>query len=91
MQCHHVLLLIAPCPCSAQVGGAQGLLKLITELKLSVMTSNLEDLSRLVDEQNAAYEAEREATEDKVKRLRLDIAQSLKDLEAHYYSSTYRL
>jgi hypothetical protein len=74
----------------AQVGEAQALFKLITELKLSLLTSNLEGLNAVVDERNAAFATSRDAAIANVKTLEADIDSCLDRLETHYYSSVYR-
>lgn len=72
------------------IAGAQALLKMITELKLSVLTSNLEGLNQLVDEQNAVFQTGRQSAVHKAKKLEHVVDVRLKQLEDHYYSSVYR-
>lgn len=73
-----------------QVSEAQGLLKMITELKLAVLTSNLEGLNRQVDEHNAKFEQEEATANMKLEALQDDVARSLTLLESHYFSSLHR-
>mmetsp|Transcript_1987 Transcript_1987/g.3097 ORF Transcript_1987/g.3097 Transcript_1987/m.3097 type:complete len:129 (+) Transcript_1987:139-525(+) len=72
------------------VSEAQGLLKMITELKLAVLTSNLEGLNRQVDEHNAKFEQEEATANMKLEALQDDVARSLTLLESHYFSSLHR-
>jgi len=72
------------------VGETQTLLKMITELKLSVLTSNLEDLDTIVDKRNEEFARERCGNVEKVQRIKREVDLALDQLEAHYYSSVYR-
>ena len=73
-----------------QVGQAQNLHRMISELKLSVLTSDLESLNDTVDARNAAYlEKEANATQD-LRKLETTVESALHRLETHYYKSVYR-
>jgi len=74
-----------------QVGETQKISKMITELKLSMLTSNLEGLNNIVDEQNEKYESEKLETQEKINEIKSDLDKSIRALEAHYHSSDYKV
>ena len=63
---------------------------MITELKLSVVTSNLEGLNEVVDRRNKLFQTANTKAINKIKQLDADIDASLNILESHYYNSVYR-
>ncbi|RLN70158.1 hypothetical protein BBJ28_00000277 [Nothophytophthora sp. Chile5] len=75
----HDALILAWTGSVAQVQASESLLKLVSEMKLSVALGDFEGMSQNVDT----------TTEDLFKRS--DISSALFELENHYYQSKWRL
>jgi len=63
---------------------------MVTELKLSVMTSSLEELDQAVISRNKEYASKEKETIQSMQLMEREISQSLQLLETHYYQSSYR-
>ena len=73
-----------------QVHSADSLLKLVSELKRTAIFSGLASLSENVDRRIEVLSQQAEGTEKMLERIAQEAAASLKELEAHYYSSVVR-
>lgn len=72
------------------VFSAQNLLKMITELKHSVLVNDLETLNETVEEQCRQYRAQAQSVHPLLQELTKEVTQALFELEAEYYSSAYK-
>ncbi|CAM0904025.1 unnamed protein product [Alopecurus aequalis] len=75
---------------SRMVHSADSLLKLVSELKRTAIFSGLASLSENVDRRIEVLSQQAEGTERLLERIGQEAAASLKELEAHYYSSVGR-
>ncbi|KAM3198021.1 hypothetical protein ACQJBY_020732 [Aegilops geniculata] len=75
---------------SRMVHSADSLLKLVSELKRTAIFSGLASLSENVDRRIEVLSQQAEETERMLERIGQEAAASLKELEAHYYSSVVR-
>ncbi|EMS57306.1 Putative mediator of RNA polymerase II transcription subunit 22 [Triticum urartu] len=75
---------------SRMVHSADSLLKLVSELKRTAIFSGLSSLSENVDRRIEVLSQQAEETERMLERIGQEAAASLKELEAHYYSSVVR-
>ena len=75
---------------SRMVHSADSLLKLVSELKRTAIFSGLASLSENVDRRIEVLSQQSEETERMLERIGQEAAASLKELEAHYYSSVVR-
>ncbi|KAB8079824.1 hypothetical protein EE612_000092 [Oryza sativa] len=69
---------------------ADSLLKLVSELKRTAIFSGLASLTENVDRRIEILSQQAEGTERMLERIGQEAAGSLKELEAHYYSSVVR-
>uniref|UniRef100_A0A0D3H1E9 Uncharacterized protein n=1 Tax=Oryza barthii TaxID=65489 RepID=A0A0D3H1E9_9ORYZ len=72
---------------SRMVHSADSLLKLVSELKRTAIFSGLASLTENVDRRIEIFSQQVEGTERMLERIGQEAAGSLKELEAHYYSS----
>ncbi|KAF0918440.1 hypothetical protein E2562_023587 [Oryza meyeriana var. granulata] len=72
------------------VHSADSLLKLVSELKRTAIFSGLASLTENVDRRIEVLSQQSEGTERMLERIGQEAAGSLKELEAHYYSSVMR-
>jgi len=72
------------------VHSADSLLKLVSELKRTAIFSGLASLNENVDRRIEVLGQQAEVTERMLERIGQEAAASLKELEAHYYSSVVR-
>ncbi|KAG2595870.1 hypothetical protein PVAP13_5KG114600 [Panicum virgatum] len=72
------------------VHSADSLLKLVSELKRTAIFSGLASLNENVDRRIEVLGQQAEGTERMLERIGQEAAASLKELEAHYYSSVVR-
>lgn len=72
------------------VGQTQNLHRMISELKLSLLTSDLDGMNKIVSEQNKEYQANQNESERQLVKIENQVQSALDQLEAHYYSSVYR-
>ncbi|KAK1660721.1 hypothetical protein QYE76_048880 [Lolium multiflorum] len=75
---------------SRMVHSADSLLKLVSELKRTAIFSGLASLSENVDRRIEVLNQQAEGTDRMLERIGQEAAASLKELEAHYYSSVVR-
>jgi mediator of RNA polymerase II transcription subunit 22 len=73
-----------------QVHSADSVLKLVSELKRTAIFSGLASLSENVDRRIEVLNQQAEGTDRIMERIGQEAAASLKELEAHYYSSVVR-
>jgi mediator of RNA polymerase II transcription subunit 22 len=73
-----------------QVHSADSVLKLVSELKRTAIFSGLASLSENVDRRIEVLNQQAEGTDRILERIGQEAAASLKELEAHYYSSVVR-
>mmetsp|Transcript_4591 Transcript_4591/g.6133 ORF Transcript_4591/g.6133 Transcript_4591/m.6133 type:complete len:129 (-) Transcript_4591:941-1327(-) len=71
------------------VAGAQTLLDMITQLKLSILTSNIEKLNEEVEKEKDTYKTECRKVEKKLESLSSELDVALDELESHYAASQY--
>ncbi|CAF1926116.1 hypothetical protein Bca4012_070741 [Brassica carinata] len=76
---------------SKMVQAADSILKLVSELKQTAIFSGFASLNDHVEQRIAEFDQEAEKTNRLLARIGDDASASLKELEAHYYSSAQRL
>ncbi|KAH0921653.1 hypothetical protein HID58_021671 [Brassica napus] len=76
---------------SKMVQAADSILKLVSELKQTAIFSGFASLNDHVEQRIAEFDQEAEKTNRLLARIGDDASASLKELEAHYYSSSQRL
>ncbi|KAG5392390.1 hypothetical protein IGI04_022353 [Brassica rapa subsp. trilocularis] len=75
---------------SKMVQAADSILKLVSELKQTAIFSGFASLNDHVEQRIAEFDQEAEKTNRLLARIGDDASASLKELEAHYYSSSQR-
>lgn len=70
---------------------AEGLLRLISELKIAAVVQEVTETNREVTEMRTMYEFETRRAVSELGTLRDNVAATLTALEKHYYSSQARL
>lgn len=73
-----------------QVQAADSLLKLVSELKQSAVFSDFLSLNRSINQRILKFGEQSEETEKLLVSIGDEVADSLKDLESHYYASPNR-
>ena len=73
-----------------QVQAADSLLKLVSELKQTAIFSGFASLNDHVEQRINEFNQQAEKTDRMLGRIGEEAAASLKELEAHYYSSAQR-
>lgn len=71
-----------------QVQASDSLLKLVSDLKQTALFSGFASLNDHVEERMAEFDKQAEKTDRMLSRIGEEAAASLKELEAHYYSSS---
>ncbi|XP_043715170.1 mediator of RNA polymerase II transcription subunit 22b-like isoform X2 [Telopea speciosissima] len=74
----------------ARVQAADSLLKLVSELKQTAIFSGFASLNEHVEQRTIEFNQQAEKTDCILARIGEEAAASLKELEAHYYSSIQR-
>jgi len=72
------------------VFSAETLLKMITELKHSVMVNDFETMNENLENQTQAYKLQTELAVPAIQKLSNELGQALYELESEYYSSKYK-
>ncbi|KAH9782388.1 Mediator of RNA polymerase II transcription subunit 22b [Citrus sinensis] len=75
---------------SRMVQAADSLLKLVSELKQTAIFSGFASLNDHVEQRTNEFNQQAEKTDRMLARIGEEAAASLKELEAHYYSSGHR-
>ncbi|KAJ4719220.1 Mediator of RNA polymerase II transcription subunit [Melia azedarach] len=76
---------------SRMVQAADSLLKLVSELKQTAIFSGFASLNDHVEQRTNEFNRQAEKTERMLARIGEEAAASVKEIEAHYYSSGHRI
>ncbi|RLN73137.1 hypothetical protein BBJ28_00002799 [Nothophytophthora sp. Chile5] len=87
----HVVLILAWTGSAVQVQASESLLKLVSEMKLSVALGDFEGMSQNVDTTTEDLFKRCDDVDAHISHLSSDISSALFELENHYYQSKWRL